>query len=240
MEKTDAHRSAAALVLVLVVAVSSPAWGRDEWASERERAAATARTIELEWPLAGPGPVSDYLRELGARLGTAADTPHARWRFTVVRDHAPNAFAIGDGRIYVTEGVIAACDDEAEVAAILAHEMGHELAGHLRPRREPDRLFGGWLGGDEPVQSVGSVLQPLEPEKELEADRWSISILQRAGYDPWAALSIAERLAGHTDRGSEHFGEARRIARLRDALAGVRQAGALDSRAFRELKASTR
>lgn len=195
-----------------------------------ERAAATARRIELEWPLAGSGPITDYIQTLGASLGQVTEDVPRRWRFTVVRDLSANAFAIGDGRIYVTEGVIVACQNEAEVAAILAHEMGHEIAGHLRPA--------GGTSNEGATASVGSVMLPIEPGKELEADRLSVSLLERAGYDPHAALAVAARLASRGDRGARHFSNGERMAQLRDLLAGVPHTGTLDSREFRRLKAS--
>lgn len=48
-----------------------------------------------------------------------------------MRDRSANAFAIGGGRIYVNEGVVTLCETESELAAILAHEMAHQLAGHF-------------------------------------------------------------------------------------------------------------
>ncbi len=196
--------------------------------SERERAAAAARRIELDWPLAGSGPITDYVQSLGARLAHATDDARRRWSFTVVRDLSANAFAIGDGRIYVTEGVVAACQNEAEVAAILTHEMGHEIAGHLRSEATSAGARA----------SVGSVTLPIEPSKEMEADRLSLSLLDRAGYDPHAALTVAARLASRGDR-ARHWTDAERVAQLRDLLAGVPHGGKLDSQEFRRLKASS-
>lgn len=224
-----ASRAAVCLAALWLCGGCAPRAARgDDAAHERERAAATARRIELEWPLAGSGPITNYIQSLGAALGRASGGTERRWRFTVVRDLSTNAFAVGDGRIYVTEGVVTACQNEAEVAAILAHEMGHEIAGHLRP--DASRAAAS--------ASFGSVMLPLEPAKEKEADRLSLSLLERAGYDPRAALSIASRLASGDDRGAHHFGDAERVAQLRDLLAAAPRGGKLDGEEFRRLKAS--
>jgi beta-barrel assembly-enhancing protease len=228
----------AALALAgLVVACSTSTRASDDWPDERENAALTARRIELEWPLAGSGPVTQYVRELGAELGRASPRSDARWRFTVVRDLAANAFAIGDGRIYVTEGVVTFADDEAEVAAVIAHEMGHELAGHLRPQRRKAGYFGGSPDTAD-ATAVGSVTQPLDPAKEMEADRISLGLLERAGYDPRAALTIAERLTREAGNAGRHFTDAARIERLRELLAGEDVGGRRDSERFRALKSA--
>jgi predicted Zn-dependent protease len=220
-----------------VLACSTSVRAGEDWPGERDSAAATARRIEFEWPLAGSGPISDYIRELGGELGRASPRSDARWRFAVVRDLGVNAFAIGDGRIYVTEGVVTFAEDEGEVAAIVAHEMGHELAGHLRPQRRKNGFFGG-SSEQEDATTVGSVTQPLDPEKEMEADRISLDLLERAGLDPHAALTVAERLTRQTGDAGRHFADAARIERLRELLAGRDVGGRRDSARFHALKSS--
>ena len=220
-----------------VLACSTSVRAGEDWPGERASAAATARRIEFEWPLAGSGPISDYIRELGGELGRASPRSAARWRFNVVRDLGVNAFAIGDGRIYVTEGVVTFAEDEGEVAAIIAHEMGHELAGHLRPQRRKTGFFGD-SSEQEDATTVGSVTQPLDPEKEMEADRISLDLLERAGLDPRAALTVAERLTRQTGNAGRHFADAARIERLRELLAGRDVGGRRDSTRFRALKSS--
>ena len=198
----------------------------------------TARRIELEWPIAPSGPVTDLVRSVGKHLARGAPPSPFRWRFNVVRDRSANAFSIGGGRVYVNEGTPFACENEAELAAILAHEMGHDLAGHFRGSGKSSN---GWLGGllgssgpAAPDRVLGSVHQRMDPAKELEADRISIRVLETAGYDPHAALSVAERLS--RDAANEHLGGAERLRALRSLLADVPDGGRLDSDAFRRLK----
>ncbi len=200
----------------------------DDVAEERARALATAQRIELEWPVAPAGPVTQFVRQLGARLGDSAEPSPFPWRFTLIRDRSANAFSIGGGRIYVNQGTPFVCRSEAELAAILAHEMGHELAGHFRASASSR--------SDDPGLVIGSVHQPIDARKEVEADRISIDILRRAGYDPHAALSIAERLGRGSGENARHFGGAERIRALEELLASVPPGGRRDSEEFRNLR----
>ena len=230
----------------MIMLAQAPAFPRDDAAEERERARVAAARIEQEWPVAPAGPVTRFIRALGARLGRGAGPSSFPWRFTVIRDRSANAFSIGAGRIYVNEGTVFVCRDEAELAAILSHEMGHELAGHFRSATHRDTGWP-WLGdllgmrgSRQSGLTIGSVEQRLDPQMEREADRISISILERAGYDPHAALSVAELLAGASGPHARHLGDAERIGALEKLLDTIPAGGQRDSEAFRRLKRETR
>jgi predicted Zn-dependent protease len=229
---------------LLVVACTHVAISDEGFDGERERARATAERIERDWPLAGAGPAAAGIREVGKRLAAAAGPVSFRWRFTVIRDRSANAFAIGDGRIYINEGAMRVSRNEAELAAILAHEMGHQLAGHLRAEPRPRSrgffsdlatLFGG-SDSASPARTVGGVTQKLDLAKELEADRISLRLLADAGYDPQAALSIARRLHEAGSGGGSHFGDDQRIVALETLLRETPAGGHLDSEKFQRLK----
>jgi predicted Zn-dependent protease len=163
----------------------------------------------------------------------------------VIRDRSANAFSIGAGRIYVNEGTPFVCRNEAELAAILAHEMGHELAGHFRSAGHRDSVWP-WLDdlfgarrSRESDLAIGSIEQRVDPQKEREADRISISILARAGYDPHAALSVAELLSGGSGPHALHLGGAERIRALEELLAATPVGGRRDREEFRRLRRDT-
>lgn len=71
-----------------------------------------------------------YVQELGTRLAARSERPHLPWTFRVVDDPVVNAFALPGGYIYVTRGILAHFNSEAELAAVLGHEIGHVTARH--------------------------------------------------------------------------------------------------------------
>ena len=165
--------------------------------AEAALAKVSADKMEQEWPLRpSADPVSAYLQRLGARLAPQQeilspgryltwDWP-TDWRFRAVRDLAPNAFSIGDGRTYVTDGAILAAASEAEIAAILAHEMGHQLAGHFCSNSDGD-------GGRS--RAVGSIHQVIDLDREMEADRMAMDILRAANFPPGTMLDVVRKMS---------------------------------------------
>jgi predicted Zn-dependent protease len=230
-----AKSSLSLFVLLLPFAASAGEPSREQSAAEARRARTTAQRIEMEWPIAPSGPVTRFIQSLGARLGAAAGESVFAWRFLVLRNRSANAFSIGAGRIYVNEGTPFVCRNEAEVAAILAHEMGHELAGHFRSARSAVAL-NGWQNTEGKDQVIGSIHQRIDPKIELEADRVSIGILQRAGYDPHAAVSVAE-LINHESETRMALGGAERLQNLEKLVENLPHQGRADSEAFRRLRA---
>jgi len=176
---------------------------------EVRRAAAVRERIEQEWPLRRVGPVVKYIADFGRSLARRSGFERdVRWRFAVVRDLTFNAYSIGDGIIYLTEGAILNVANEAELAAVIAHEMGHQLSGHFC-------AGSGWGGDEKPWWEVlfssddsnphpapalkqghfGTLRRGAEPDKEQEADRMAARILRSAGYDPVVRLKLARRIA---------------------------------------------
>ena len=190
---------------------------------ELERAKATRQHIDQEWPLRASGDeVTRFIQTLGVRLARfSAGGGEVPWRFAVVRNLAPNAFSIGAGYVYVTEGAVTFAQTEAELAAIIAHELGHELAGHFCSQAayaESRGLFD--VFSDSPPPDAhdvgsGSVRQTIDPRKEEQADQIAVAVLQAAGYDPRALLQVARRLPAG---GEAHQTDSRRIAALERIL----------------------
>ncbi|MBI4692910.1 MAG: M48 family metalloprotease [Gammaproteobacteria bacterium] len=212
-------------------------------AEEVARAGDTASKIFSTWPLRPSGdPVDRALQQITNELALrAGESPHRRWRTHVVRDAKLNAFSIGDGHIFVTEGMLRLVATEAELAALLAHEFAHHIAGHFcTPVERPSfvgRLFG---AGPAASAEVGDLSGSLDPGREREADRISTIMLARAGYDPRAALALASRMAG--SGAPAHFEYGERLAALRDAIAATTpvQRAHGDGAAFTRLEQSLR
>jgi predicted Zn-dependent protease len=199
--------------LLLVAAALPAAAQRDYCPEERERAAAVRERIEHDWPLRRTDSVTRYLQDFGRRLANRAGIGRvSNWRFFVVQNTSINAYSIGDGLIYITEGAISKSADEDELAAILAHEMGHDIAGHFCPRAQNNGDKSPWwdIFSSPPSHSsmhrgtesyYGSLRQVIDPIKENEADRNARVILRKAGYDPRAMARIARRVSRGTNSG---------------------------------------
>lgn len=232
----------AALVLAtgvegLEVAAETAAEGREARAAE-----IAARRIADTWPSAGGSKAARFIERLGQRLGKATGASPFPWRFSVIRDRSLKAFSIGGGRIYVSDGSVLSCADEGELAAVLAHEMGHQLARHFEPAppRPEDELLA-WLGFavSPPTTGVaiGAVRHVFDAEREDEADRISLRILAAAGYDARAAVTLAERRMTQAADEAGRRAAIRRAAMLRSLAHESKAGGVTDSREFHDLKA---
>lgn len=145
------------------------------------------------------------LREIVARLA-----PHVRrsdgvtlaWRVFLLNDPAPNAMAAPGGRAYVTRGLVALVNDEAELASIVAHEMGHAAARHgaVYPTgvilEQMLRVAAVLAGVDEraALETFQLIAAAYSRQQESEADALGFAYLTAAGYDPAAAARAMRNL----------------------------------------------
>jgi len=152
-----------------------------------ERTAALVSQVQREWPLrAAADPVSVYVKALAGRLIQADGGAGSKaWRVDVARDLAPNAFAVGDGYMIVTDGLVAYAVSESQLAAVIAHEMGHVMAGHFCRQQRPP--------GDD--YRIGSLIQHYEASAEEQADARAVVLLRGAGFDPTAMAELLHCLA---------------------------------------------
>ena len=87
------------------------------------------------------------MNELGRDLVSVSEQPNERWTFTVLDNPTVNAFAIPGGYVYVTRGLVALANSEAELAGVIGHEIGHVTAGHSSLRQERTAIATGALLG---------------------------------------------------------------------------------------------
>lgn len=131
-------------------------------------------------------------------LTTVSGNPNQTYRITILNSPNVNAFALPGGYLYVTRGLLALANDSAEVAAVLAHEMGHVTANHgvQRQRKEQEeevasQVVNDLLGGTPIAQAAlmkGKIrLAQFSRNQELEADVIGIRATGQAGFDPFAA-----------------------------------------------------
>ncbi len=142
--------------------------------------------------------VQDLIARLGARLAPPPTDPYMHYRFHVLRDPEVNAFALPDGQIYLNTGLLAAMQNEAQVAAILAHEV-HHTAGHhgileyrsVRRKAVGSLILGPFTLGLSDIFLMLSVFGHSRALEE-EADRKGLPKLLELGYDPREMAAVFE------------------------------------------------
>jgi len=152
--------------------------------------------------------LASYVAGVGQALAKVSELPELQFTFTVLNSPIVNAFALPGGYVYVTRGLLALAGSEAELASVLAHEIGHVTARHAAGRvQQAQRMALGstpartGAAGKDGVAEVGqdatAYVQGYSREQELEADTLGIRYLARAGYDPAAMASFLAKLDAH-------------------------------------------
>ncbi len=124
-----------ALALLAAACATNPVTGKRQMTllSEAEELAIGQQQdaeIRREMGVYDDQALQRYVSEIGQDLARASHRPNLPWTFTIVDSPAINAFALPGGYIYVTRGILAYLDDEAELAGVLGHEIGHVTARH--------------------------------------------------------------------------------------------------------------
>jgi predicted Zn-dependent protease len=154
-----------------------------------------------------------YVSKVGLALAAETEMPGLDYSFTVLDDDLINAFALPGGYIHVTRGLMALASNEAELAGVLAHELGHVTARHSAERYSQGVVAGvgaailGAAGSIVGVPGVGQVagygaqayMQSYSRDQEFEADKLGIRYMTRAGYDPDAMASFFRKLDAYTE-----------------------------------------
>lgn len=152
--------------------------------------------------------------DIADRLVKASDRPDERYRVTILNSPVVNAFALPNGRLYVTRGLLALANDTAEIAAVLSHEIAHVALRHAVARSEEQAKSALLTQVTEtvlknPVEAAivrdrsRISLASFSRSQELEADQAGVKVLARAGYDPFGAprfLKSLDRSGGGSDQ----------------------------------------
>ena len=148
--------------------------------------------------------LQQYVNEVGQKLARNSHRPNLEYHFLVVDSPEVNAFALPGGYVYITRGILAYLNSEAELAAVLGHEIGHVTARHSVQQISAataaqvgasilqifvPQMSGGL--GDTALNLLGNaLLSGYGREHELEADRLGSEYLARTGYDPQAMVKV--------------------------------------------------
>ena len=148
--------------------------------------------------------LQEYVSRIGQQLAKSSHRPGLQYQFAVVDSPEINAFALPGGYIYVTRGILAYLNSEAELAAVLGHEIGHVTARHSVQQMSAATAANVGASvlqilvpqvrnsaGDLLINTLGgALLSGYGREHELEADRLGAEYLARTGYDPQAMIKV--------------------------------------------------
>jgi beta-barrel assembly-enhancing protease len=150
--------------------------------------------------------ITAYVQEVGGRLAAVSDRP-LPYEFQVINDSTPNAWALPGGKIAINRGLLTEMQSEAELAAVLGHEIVHAAARHSAQSMQRGMLLQGAVmaaamasGNSEYAGlaiggaslAAGLVSQQYSREAEREADYYGMLYMSRAGYDPRAAVDLQQ------------------------------------------------
>lgn len=152
--------------------------------------------------------LNDYVRNVGLKLAAVSEEPNLPYDFVVLNDDTPNAWALPGGKIAINRGLLVLLDDEAQLAAVLSHEIVHAAAGHTAQQQSKATLLGigaailtvatsdsdySPLIGAGVGLGVGMTAAKFGRDQELESDEHGIRYMSRAGYDVRAAVELQEK-----------------------------------------------
>ena len=149
-----------------------------------------------------------YVNKVGRWVASQGERPDLTWHFGVIESNDVNAFATPGGYIFLTRGLYSLLQNEAELAGVLGHEIGHVIRKHhLKILQQSSlidlggKLISRQIGGSDTVQKlIGNgaeiVARSLDKNAEFEADRIAVVLAARAGYDAFALPEVLQQI-GH-------------------------------------------
>ncbi len=185
---------------------------------EMQLGLASFNQLKKDTPVDSTPSYNAQVTTVGRRIAAVAgnDLPNAQWEFVVFNSQEANAFCLPGGKVGVYTGILPITKDDAGLATVLGHEIGHAVAHHGASRMSQAQLtqaggqvLGTTLSSSDPkVQSlallaygVGSKVGlelPYDRKQESEADHIGLVYMARAGYDPREAVAFWQRFSAYT------------------------------------------
>ena len=193
----------AAALIGLYACATNPVTGNPNFvllseAQEIELGRANDPKIRAQFGVYDDAKLQAYVQQVGERIAAQGHRPDLIYRFTVLDSPDVNAFALPGGYIYITRGLMAYLNSEAELAAVLGHEVGHVTARHSV--RQYSAATAGQIAATILLRTQaaadlfniigGALLRGYGRDQELEADRLGAEYLARNGYDPDAVIEV--------------------------------------------------
>ncbi|MEM7618593.1 MAG: M48 family metalloprotease [Pseudomonadota bacterium] len=211
------------MVISLGACTTNPATGDRQFtallpaAKEAQVGAQEHVKIEKQFGKFMTGPVADYVSSVGQKVAKNTERKDVTYRFYTIDNPLVNAFALPGGYIYVTRGLLTLANSEAEMAAVIGHEIAHVTGRHAAERMSAGALTGigaavvGIATSSAEIgraASLGSNLyiSSYSRSQENEADDLGIRYLARAGYDPKAMTRFLSNLDAQSKLEAEETG----------------------------------
>jgi predicted Zn-dependent protease len=188
--------------------------------------------------------LSAYVTQVGQRLARESKRPNIPYQFQLLQDQSINAFATMGGFVYVTTGLLNAADNEAQLASVMAHEVGHIEGQHVLKQMRETALAQGLLSAAgldrNAAASIGTELafkRPRSRQDEFDADQRGLQILTRAVYEPTAMPVFMGKLLNQRSGSSllsTHPAVRDRIASIQIAIQSLPDNGCRQNPEFEE------
>ncbi|WP_193906491.1 M48 family metalloprotease [Cellvibrio polysaccharolyticus] len=153
--------------------------------------------------------LTSYVNQVGKKLAAVSDNPNLPYEFVVLNNDVPNAWALPGGKMAINRGLLVELKDESQLAAVLGHEIVHAAARHGASQQSKGMLVnaGVMLAGVAAMSqdsqygalAVGAMgvganawMSKYSRDHELEADRYGVDYMIKAGYDPMGAVELQE------------------------------------------------
>lgn len=186
--------------------------------------------LKKETPINHDPALNAVVERVGKRIAAVAgkDLPNAQWEFVVFDSKEANAFCLPGGKVGVYSGLLTITKNDAGLATVIGHEVGHAVAHHGSERMSEamvmqggGKILGASMSGTDPrwqqaatlayggVTKLGREL-PHSRQQEMEADHIGVIYMARAGYDPKNAVEFWKRFAEYNKEhgaGSSWFGK---------------------------------
>src|SRR4051812_43107436 len=202
---------AAVASAILLGCVRNPATGKLQLdllseSQEVEMGKQAAQEVQQTMGTVKDPKLEAYVTRLGQSLAKQTTRPNLPWQFHVVEDASVNAFALPGGPVFVTRGILATLNSEAELAGVMGHECGHVAARHSATQMSKAQIaqIGLGLGSvlSPTVASVGQVagagLQVMflkfSRDDESQADKLGLAYMANDGYDARSMLEVFKTL----------------------------------------------
>jgi len=203
---TGTFASVGALAVALMVFDAGPVAG----SSDEEIGAEVAELVEREIGIYEAAGTSEYVKAIGNRLVGNLEDDRFTFKFAIVDQFDPNAFALPGGWVYLSRGLLLLANGEDELAGVIGHEITHVTERHSAGRQRrgilsgvlqiPGAIVGSVVSDDlgqllnAPINTIGQIsLASYSRSQENEADRLGMRLSAQSGYDPTAlAVMLAQ------------------------------------------------